>query len=65
MRLTWFGEGAARFQLSVSVDGRRPQVLLDSTSRTKTTTPLRRGHRYRFTLRALDIDAASSFSIRG
>lgn len=65
LRLSWFGEGAKRFQLSVSVDGRRPQVLLASTSRTKAAARLRRGHRYRFTLRALDTDAASAFSIRG
>jgi subtilisin family serine protease len=65
LRLTWYGEGATRFWLSVSVDGRQSHVLLDSTSRTKTLAPLRRGHRYRFTLRALDTDAASAFSIRG
>ena len=65
LRLTWFGQGATRFRLWVSVDGRRPQVLLDSTSRTNAAAPLRRGHRYTFTLRALDTHATSTFSIRG
>lgn len=65
LRLTWFGEGATRFRLSVSVDGRRPHVLLDSTSRTRAAAQLQHGHRYRFILKSLDTDAASAFSIRG
>jgi hypothetical protein len=65
VRLSWFGQGAARFRLSMSVDGGSSRVLLDSTSLTSATQALRSGRRYVFTLTALDTTASSAFSIRG
>jgi subtilisin family serine protease len=65
LRLSWFAQGAARFRLSLSVDGRSSRVLLDSTSLTTMTRSLRPGRNYVFTLTALDATAASAFSIRG
>jgi subtilisin family serine protease len=66
LRLSWFAQGAARFRLSMSVDGRSSRVLLDSTSLTSTTHALRPGRHYVFTVKALDATAAASaFSIRG
>jgi subtilisin family serine protease len=66
LRLSWFAQGAARFRLSMSVDGRGSRVLLDSTSLMSVTHALRPGRNYVFTLTALDVTASSSaFSIRG
>jgi subtilisin family serine protease len=65
VRLTWFGKDATRFRLLVAVDGRRPQMLFASTIRTQAAAALRRGHRYTFTLTALDTHASSAFSMRG
>jgi subtilisin family serine protease len=66
--LKWSASGAARFRLSVAVNG-TSRVLLASTARTSETFDLRRGQRYVFTLTALDetgADAASSsFTLRG
>lgn len=65
-RLSWFAQGAARFRLSMSVNGGSSRVLLDSTSLTSATHALRPGRRYVFTLTALDTTAASSaFMING
>ncbi|MGZ8696873.1 MAG: S8 family serine peptidase, partial [Gaiellaceae bacterium] len=65
VRLSWFAQGAARFRLSMSVDGRSSRVLLDSTSLLSATHALRSGRRYVFTLTALDTTASSAFSIHG
>jgi subtilisin family serine protease len=65
IRLSWFAQGAARFRLSMSVDGRSSRVLLHSTSATSATHGLRPGRHYVFTLTAPDTSAASIFSIRG
>lgn len=66
IRLSWFAQGAARFRLSMSVDGGSSRVLLDSTTAMRTTHSLRSGRRYVFTLTALDTTAASSvFSVLG
>jgi subtilisin family serine protease len=66
VRLSWFAQGAARFRLSMSVDGGSSRVLLDSTSLMSATHTLRSGQRYVFTLTALDATAApSAFSIHG
>jgi subtilisin family serine protease len=66
VRLSWFAQGAARFRLSMSVDGGSSRVLLDSTSLMSATHALRSGRRYVFTLTALDATArASAFSIHG
>jgi subtilisin family serine protease len=66
VRLSWSAQGAARFRLSLSVNGRTSRVLLDSTSVLSATHALRPGRRYVFTLTALDATAAASaFSIHG
>jgi hypothetical protein len=66
VRLSWFAQGAARFRLSLSVNGGSSRVLLGSTSETSATHALRHGRRYVFTLTALDTTAASSaFTING
>jgi subtilisin family serine protease len=66
LRLSWFAQGAARFRLAMSVNGRSSRVLLDSTDLVSATHRLRTGRSYVFTLTALDATAASSaFSIRG
>ena len=66
LRLSWSAQGAARFRLSMSVDGRSTRALLDSTSLASVTHALRPGRNYVFTLTALDATASSSaFSIRG
>lgn len=65
VRLSWFAQGAARFRLSMSVDGGSSRVLLDSTSATSMRHALRSGRHYVFRLTAPDTTAASVFSVRG
>jgi subtilisin family serine protease len=65
VRLSWFAQGAARFRLSMSVNGGASRVLLDSTSVMSATHALRPGRHYVFTLTAPDTTAASVFSVRG
>jgi hypothetical protein len=66
LRLSWFAQGAARFRLAMSVNGRSSRVRLDSTDLVSATHPLRPGRSYVFTLTALDATSApSAFSIRG
>lgn len=65
VKVTWESIGAAHYRVTVRVDGHAPRLLLADTTKTSTTVSVRRGHRYVFTVTALDGDAVSaSFRVR-
>jgi subtilisin family serine protease len=60
--LSWSAPRAASYQLRVSEDGARPQILLGATTATSAGYDLDRGHSYTFSVLATDIYGLTSFS---